>query len=42
MAKMKGEVLQMYYDEHGAKLRDRFIKILQKLHLDFLAYYRSP
>jgi FAD/FMN-containing dehydrogenase/heterodisulfide reductase subunit C len=26
MAKMKGEVLQMYYDEHGVKLRDRFIK----------------
>jgi len=26
MAKMKGEVSQMYYDEHGVKLRDRFIK----------------
>jgi FAD/FMN-containing dehydrogenase/Fe-S oxidoreductase len=26
MSKMKGEVLQMYYDEHGIKLRDRFIK----------------
>jgi len=26
MSKMKGEVLQMYYDEYGVKLRDRFIK----------------
>jgi FAD/FMN-containing dehydrogenase/Fe-S oxidoreductase len=26
MSKMKGEVLQMYYDEHGVMLRDRLIK----------------
>jgi FAD/FMN-containing dehydrogenase/Fe-S oxidoreductase len=26
MSKMKGEVLQMYYDEHGIKFRDRLIK----------------
>ncbi len=26
MSKMKGEVLQMYYDEHGIKMRDRLIK----------------
>src|SRR5258706_7883047 len=26
MAKMKGDVLQMYYDEHGATLRDRLVR----------------
>ncbi|HLG41361.1 MAG TPA: FAD-linked oxidase C-terminal domain-containing protein, partial [Chitinophagaceae bacterium] len=26
MSKMKGEVLQMYYDEHGVKLRDKIVK----------------
>lgn len=26
MAKMKSDVLQMYYDEHGVKLRDRLIR----------------
>jgi hypothetical protein len=26
MSKMKGEVLQMYYDEHGITLRDRLIR----------------
>ena len=26
MAKMKGDVLQMYYDEHGITLRDRLIR----------------
>lgn len=26
MAKMKGDVSQMYYDEHGTKLRDRLIR----------------
>ncbi|HMI66872.1 MAG TPA: FAD-linked oxidase C-terminal domain-containing protein, partial [Cyclobacteriaceae bacterium] len=26
MAKMKGDVLQMYYDEHGSTLRDRLVR----------------
>ena len=26
MSKMKGDVLQMYYDEHGISLRDRLIR----------------
>ncbi|HLA59659.1 MAG TPA: FAD-linked oxidase C-terminal domain-containing protein [Puia sp.] len=26
MSKMKGDILQMYYDEHGTKLRDRLVR----------------
>lgn len=31
MAKMKGDVLQMYYDEHGSTLRDRLVRDSTKM-----------